>query len=386
MIHTLAGADAAVTAARQIAREVVARSAASVDRENRFPTESLDALRRAGLLALLVPRDSGGGGASFEVACEIAAILGGACLSTALIWAMHSQQIAIMTDHAAGQWRDALADVAARGALVASGTSEPEKSGALLLARAPLRPDGECFHVDRPSPIVSYGDEAHYCLATMRRGPARLETDVCFVLLDRRDGRVTGDWDAMGMRGTRSVAMHFEAAVRSDRVLEKDFRHVVASTAIPTAHLAWTSAWYGAARGALDRFVALLRSDARERRRCASDLFCARLADVRLSLDLLDSMRQRLMHQFESMRAASAPPSEYEDPDWIIRLNGLKVAGSRISYATVDSLVDMAGLARGYMRDDSLRLESVFRDLRSAPLMISNDRLLHVNAKHMLVR
>lgn len=380
----LAGADT-LAAARWIARDVCRRYAAAVDRENRFPAEAAAALRQAGLLALLVPKAAHGIGARFADACEIAMILAEACASTALIWAMHSQQIAIMADHAADQWHDVLAEVAARGALVASATTEPGKGGSLLLARAALQLAGDRVHIDRPSPVVSYGEEADYYLVTMRRGPTRPETDVCFVLLSRGSGRVTGGWEAMGMRGTRSVAMHFDADVRPDRVLAKDFRHVVAATAIPAAHLAWTSAWYGAARGALDRFVAVLRSDARERRRFASDLFCARLADVRLSLDLLEAMLRSLIQRYESMRAAAAPASAYEDPDWTIALNGLKVAGSRTAYATVDLLIEIAGFTRGYLRDEALGLERVFRDLRSAPLMIGNDQLLQLNAKQMLM-
>ena len=383
---TSRSADAPViAAARQVAHGPARRFASAVDRENRFPSEAVEALRDAGLLGLLVPKDAHGMGGSFADACQVAIVLGNECLSTALIWAMHSQQVAIIADHAAAQWRDVLTDVGVRGALVASATSEPEKGGNLLLARAALQDRGDRIYVERPSPVVSYGNEADYVLATMRRGPAQPETDVCFVLLGRGDGRVTGGWDAMGVRGTRSVAMHFEADVPLDRVLRADFRHVVVSTAIPAAHLAWTSAWYGAARGALDRFVALLRNDAHARRRFASDLFCTRLAETRLSLDLLESMLRRLIDLYEAMRAQPAAADAYADATWTIALNGLKVAGSRISYTAVDALIEIAGLVRGYLRDESLGLERVFRDLRSATLMISNDHLLQTNAKHMLM-
>jgi acyl-CoA dehydrogenase len=385
VIRASAPSEAPLAAAGRIARDVSRGAAASVDRDNRFAAESIAAVREAGLLGLLVPRDAGGSGARFTVACDIAAILGRECLSTALIWAMHSQQVAIIADHAVRQWRDVLADIAARGVLVASATSEPDKGGALLRARAALRPDGGRVLVDRPSPMVSYGAEAGYCLATMRRAPESAETDVCFVLLERGDGQVTGDWHAMGMRGTQTVAMHFSASVPGDRVLSADIRRVASATAIPAAHLGWTWAWYGAARGALDRFVGLLRSDARERRRCASDLFMAGLAETRLSLDLLESMLLRLTQHYEWIRATAATPAPQEDPDWMIALNGVKVAGSRICCAAVDSLVDLAGMGRGYVQDDTLALERVLRDLRSARLMISNDRLLQLNAKQMLV-
>lgn len=379
------GSDAVATA-RVLARDVVRRHAGAVDAENRFPLEAFAALRESGLIGLLVPQSAGGIGGRFADACEIAAALGEECLSSALIWAMHSQQIAVMADHATEQWHDALADVAARGALVASATTEPGKGGTLLRARAPLQVDGDRVRIDRPSPVVSYGAEADYYLVTMRGGASQPETDVRYVLLAGGDGYVTGGWDAMGMRGTRSVAMHFEAEVPLDRVLAADFRRVAAMTAIPAAHLAWTSAWYGAARGALDRFVALLRDGgARERERLASDLVLTRLGDVRLALDLLDSMLRRLVDRYEAMRASAAPAAAYEHAEWTILLNGLKVAGSRLAYDAVDTLITTAGLARGYLRDDTLALERTFRDLRSAALMVGNDELLQINAKRLLL-
>ena len=375
----------AVARARSIAAGVVRASAAAVDAENRFPGEAVGALREQGLFALLVPASADGAGGRLADACEIAMLLGEECLSTALIWAMHTQQVAIMADHAADQWHDALAAIASRGALVASATTEPDKGGALMLASAPLRFEGDSVHVDRPSPFVSYGAEADYYLVTLRGGPSRPETDVRYVLLERGEGRVTGDWEAMGMRGTRSVPMRFEARVPLRRVLLGDFRRVATMTAIPAAHLAWTSAWFGAARGALDRFMRSLREgESSLRRRFASDLFTTRLAEVRLEIDLLESLLRRLIDRYEAMRSAGAPAEAYAEPSWTIPLNNVKVAGSRLAFSAVDQLVQLAGLARGYVRGE-LGLERTLRDLRSASLMVANDRLLQVNASQMLL-
>jgi acyl-CoA dehydrogenase len=96
-------------------------------------------------------------------------------------------------------------------------------------------------------------------------------------------------------------------------------------------------------------------------------------------------MLRSLMQRYESMRAENAPQAAYEEPAWTIALNGLKVAGSRISYSTVDLLIELAGLTHGYLADEVLGLERVFRDLRSATLMVNNDHLLQMNAKQMLM-
>jgi acyl-CoA dehydrogenase len=371
--------------AHAVAR-VAATSAPAVDADNRFPEEAIAALREYRLLGLLVPEAQGGMEAGFAVACEVGEILGAACLSTALIWAMHSQQLAIIAAHAAAQWAPALVDIAERGALVASATTEPTKGGALMHARAPLVQVSDGFRLERPSPVVSYGAEAEHHLVTMRADPSSPETDVRYVLLARGDGMVIGGWDALGMRGTRSVAMRFVTDVRPEQVLAEDFRRVALMTAIPAAHLGWTSAWHGCARGALDRVVALLADDPGYRRRLTSDLFVHRLGDVRLSLDLLESMLRRLVSRYEALRAAEAPPAAYEDPRWTIAMNGLKVAGARLSHSAVDVLMTLTGMAQGYLRDAPLGLERAYRDLRSASLMVSDDHLLAVNANHMLMR
>jgi len=142
-----------LSSARQVAQGVARRFASSVDRENRFPAEAVEALRDAGLLALLVPKATEGMGERFSDACEVAMILGEECVSTALIWAMHSQQIAIIADHASSQWHDVLADVAARGALVASATTEPEKGGTCCghMQRCILREATYVLHAHLPS-------------------------------------------------------------------------------------------------------------------------------------------------------------------------------------------------------------------------------------------
>jgi acyl-CoA dehydrogenase len=57
--------DAAfVAAVRKIADEVAAAHADEVDRDARFPRESIDALRAAGALSAQVPEEFGGGGVS----------------------------------------------------------------------------------------------------------------------------------------------------------------------------------------------------------------------------------------------------------------------------------------------------------------------------------
>ena len=61
----------------------------AVDRQARFPAEAFATLRAERLMSILVPADLGGEGASISDVVDICYMLGRACASTAMIYAMH---------------------------------------------------------------------------------------------------------------------------------------------------------------------------------------------------------------------------------------------------------------------------------------------------------
>lgn len=345
-------------------------------------------MSEGGLLSYFVPASLGGKGGDFRTFATIAAVLGEGCLSTALIWAMHGQQTVVLADHAPSQCQSLLASLGREGFLISSVTSEYQKGGYLLSAESPLIKTDNSLRVQREAPIVSYGAHASYYLLTMRASENAASQDVNIVVLPRDDGSscVTGKWNAMGMRGTQSVPMTFDAVVNADCIIEEPFRHIALQTMIPAGHVGWVACWMGAARGAFNRFVRHARHmSARGRIKLDSDLFITRLARLRVSLDLLDALLYRVAERLDRMRAQGASLREYEDIGHNILINDLKVAGSDLAFSVIDGLIELAGLSQGYMVDSDLGLERVFRDLRSAALMYNNDRLLQANGKLILV-
>ena len=377
-----------VELAQVLAEEVLGPRATEVDAENRFPRESIDALRQSGLMGWFVPRDEGGRGGDLKGYCEIAAVLGEACLPTALTWAMHGQQVAVLADHGGPQHSDVLSRVAVEGILVASVTTEYGKGGGLLTAQAALEPADGLLELRRKAPAVSGGAEAGAYLITMRTSPDRPPNDVSLVLVLPQDGdiQVAGEWKAMGMRGTRSVSMEFDVTVSPERRVGESFRQVALQTMVPVGHLGWVAAWHGAARGLVKRLVEhIRRGRGGWRAKAKSDLFRSRLARLRLSLDLVESALDGCVLELEALRRRGAEPADYEDPRLNIRLNNLKVAGSEMSFAVANDLLEMSGMFEGYLQGSSLGIERVFRDLRSAALMYHNDRLLAANGRLMLL-
>jgi acyl-CoA dehydrogenase len=355
---------------------VAAAHAAACDERAEFPLDALAALRGSGLMGLLVPREYGGLGGSLRDLAGVAASLAGSCLSTALIWAMHCQQAVTIASHAAPELRAMLLPrIAAGEVYLASVTSEYGKGGHLLTCHSPLAADGEWLTIARDAPVVTGGEHADGFLITMRAPEPSPPSAVTLVYVGRQQLQASshGEWNPMGMRASRSIAMTLSGRVPAGQVIGGlgGFRPAAIGTFIPAGHIGWAATWLGGAAAALRGVVAMARSTSGRRQLpVSSEAFRHQLARIRLDLDLVSSHLQRVIAEIER------PGTDIEAPDCQLRLNGLKVTASGLCFSAVDRLIQLAGLRHGYLRDPQLHLERTFRDLRSASLSYANERLL----------
>ncbi|MFC8845936.1 MULTISPECIES: acyl-CoA dehydrogenase family protein [unclassified Micromonospora] len=359
------------------ARRVVAVTAEHVsrtDRDAEFPVEALTAMRETGLLGLLVPVGYGGLGGSTTDLLDVTLDLGRADMSTAMIFAMHCQQVAAIVHHAADPLRaELLPAIAAGHVYLASVTTEAGKGGHLLSADSELVAEAGTLDVDRFAPIVTGGGHADGFLITMRSPDATSPNQVSLVYARRDQLRieVSGDWQPMGMRASHSIAMRLVGRVPAEQVVGEhgDFARIATEVFGPLAHLGWSASWLGTAAGALARVSTLLRSaEGRKRFDLGSELLLTRLSRARQRLDTVHAL---LRHTEEAVRAAR----DVSAPRIQLLLNALKIVAAEQCHAAVDDLVDAVGLRHGYLRDSPTRLELALRDLRSAALNYSNDRL-----------
>jgi acyl-CoA dehydrogenase len=353
-------------------RAVVREHAAETDRDAVFPEAALQALRRSGLLGMQVPAEYGGMGASMADTLHVAAELSRECMSVGMVFVMHCQQVAAIIEHAGPRLRDALLPRIARGEVyIGSVTTEPNSGGHLLSSGAQLTSSASTLHVDRMAPVVTGGSYADGFLITMRAPGAASPTEVSLVYADRDqlDIEVVGGWDPMGMRATHSRPLKFVGDVPADQVVGQHgrFRDIAVRTFAPFAHLGWSACWLGTADGALARTVSLLRKE-RDRRDLGSELLLRRLSQARQRLDTVHAL---LTHATDVLAGEAEPTS----PPVQLLLNAVKITASEQCLAAVNDLVELLGLRHGYLRGSPTALERVLRDLRSASLNYSNDRL-----------
>jgi acyl-CoA dehydrogenase len=123
--------------------ETLRANADRADRDAVLPGENLSVLRESGLLALLVPIRDGGLGASLSDAAAIARTLAGSCLSTALVWAMHTSQTDALLRFAGPALRADLLPRLASGRLyLASVTTETGRGSDLFTTACSVSPAG----------------------------------------------------------------------------------------------------------------------------------------------------------------------------------------------------------------------------------------------------
>jgi alkylation response protein AidB-like acyl-CoA dehydrogenase len=196
------------------AAEVAAQHAARHDRDATFPTEGLEALARSGYLALVVPTDYGGEGASVAETLLGNLELGHGDASLALVVAMHAAFLGRVRDSrlwpAATFERVARAVAAAHdgaGALINSLATEPEMGspsrGGLPQTRARRSAQGWALSGRKTfssgAPVLRWG-----VVSAAADDGEEPRVANFLVPLDAPGVSIEPSWDSLGMRATAS--------------------------------------------------------------------------------------------------------------------------------------------------------------------------------------
>lgn len=366
-------------AAERIGRDTAARFADAVDREARFPAETLAAIKHERLLGILFPPELGGEAAPLAFAAEICATLGRYCASSAMIYAMHQSHAYCVLVHGSGsEWhRDFMRRTASEQLLLASATTEVGIGGELGRSASAIEVDGSRFAVTKNAPTISYGREADAMLFTARRGPDAAANDQVFVAAYRDQYRLeqTGDWDTLGMRGTCSAGflLHVDAGI--GQILPEPFASIAARSMVAATHLLWASVWFGIATDAVARAQAYLRAEARQQRGESSP-GALRLAEAS---GALRAVKSNIIAALGSLDDTNAERSF----GFAVAMNELKVIVADAVTAIIGRCLLVCGMA-GYANQGPYSLGRHLRDAHSAALMISNDRILRNNASLVL--
>ncbi|HLH88906.1 MAG TPA: acyl-CoA dehydrogenase family protein [Xanthobacteraceae bacterium] len=359
----------------QAAAAVAAAHAAAVDAEARFPAEAFSAIRAQRLLGILVPVELGGEGARLSDVVDVCYVLGRACASAAMTYAMHQISVACLVRHArTSAWHtELLRRVCDRQLLLASSTTDGQGGGDLRKSDCAVVEHGARFALAKAATVMSYGAQADGIVTTARRSPDAAATDQVLVALLKEHytlDRLSG-WDTLGMRGTCSAGFKLEAAGQLAQVFPEPYQKIHAHTVMPVAHLAWSAVWTGIAASAVERARQFTRKAMRGN---GGQLppGAAHLTRASASLRVLQASVTSALQRYEAILAGDG---EAEGLDFQTTLNLLKVNASEMSIAIVTSCLQACGLA-GYRNDGDFSVARNLRDALSSSVMINNDRIL----------
>jgi acyl-CoA dehydrogenase len=377
-----------VETVRRIADEVAAPNAIEVDKEARFPAETVAALREARAFSALVPTEFGGAGASIEAIAAACFELGRRCGASGMVFAMHQIQIACMVDHrgdGSAFFDDYLAEVAAEQRLIASITSEVGTGGDMGKSVATVSvPDAEGnSSFEKQAPTVSYGPYADAFLTTVRRAPDAEPGDQVAVLTRREQMEMEpqGTWDPMGMRGTCSPGFVAKASFPTEQVMPVPFSTISAETMTPISHVFWSHVWLGVATDAFDRARAFVKAAAK--RKPGEPLPAAiRLSELMSELSLLRAEVGLALRDYCELHESDR--ARLSEMATILRFNNLKIAASEQAPRICQGAMRVTGIV-GYKNDTPFSVGRHLRDSMSACLMVANERIHSTDASLLLI-
>ena len=359
----------------EAAAKVAERFADEVDAEGRFPAEAFEALKAQRLLGMLIPLELGGEGARAGDVADVCSILGAACASTAMIFAMHQIKVACLVRHARGNaWQlDFQRKIARHQWLVASSTTEGSNGGDVRSSEAAIHLDGPRVSLKRDASVISYGAQADAIVTTARRSETAASSDQVLVVFQSDDYTLqqTSTWNTLGMRGTCSVGYILTAEGVADQVVGQPYDRIHNQTMAPYAHLFWSAAWQGVAAGAFRRARAFVRHASRHSGGRMPP-GARHLTRARVSLETLRGALKAGLATFEKH---AADPGGLTTMDAQLALNFLKVEASELAVDVVSAAMRATGLT-GYRNDSEFSVGRHLRDILSAPIMINNDRIL----------
>jgi alkylation response protein AidB-like acyl-CoA dehydrogenase len=355
--------------------ETIAAHAAAVDREGRFPTEAIAALREAGLLGTGLPEWVGGDGAPASAVVEAVEKVATGCASTAMVYTMHlvaaqtllagtpadddGPKAATLRAIAIGDHLSTLA-YSERGSRshfwAQTSRAEPAGAGAVAIS------------ADKTF-VTSAGQADSYVTATGAVGGEQ-PTDTELYLVDARDPTiaVVRPFDGLGMRGNASSPVTFrDTRVTADRRLGNPgsgFELMMTAT-LPWFVLCGAATSVGIAGAAIDAgagHVAATRFQHTGSSLADVPVVRARLAEAKIRHAQARALLYEVAHQVET-----------GSPEAQLGVLALKAAAAEMAIDVTDEVMRACG---GAAFSRQLGIERNFRDARASSVMAPTTDIL----------
>lgn len=356
----------------QLTETEIAPMASRVDEECLWPEHSMKALARAGLLGLHVPTSLGGHGQGLLALSLLTEVIGKACPSSALCFAMHCVGTAVIVSKATPLQQQKYLRPIARGEHITTlALSEAGTGIHLYLPETHLTEEDGHFIVNGTKQFVTNGGHADsYVVSTAASGTGTEIGDFSCLVLDRDTPGMEWQalWKGFGMRGNSSRALKLNnVRVPKESLLGEEGDHVwyVFEVIVPYFLTAMAATYLGVAQSALEATGQHLKTR-------KHSYFEEPLANVATLQNLYGEMWLSVVKTRSLIRKA-ASLADQGDPDALPYLFASKADAGETAVKVTNDAMTLCG-GRAYQENS--RVAQMLRDARASHVMSPTTDLL----------
>jgi acyl-CoA dehydrogenase len=149
---------------------------------------------------------------------------------------------------------------------------------------------------------------------------------------------------------------------------------------VPYSHILWSSLWWGIAVDAIGRAAQFVRAEARKKPGTVPAQ-ATRLARAHVELQAMRHNWESCARDFDDLGTDRGP---LDGMGWALKMNQLKMSCSEAAPKLVHEALQIIGIM-AYKNDSKFTVGRHYRDVLSAALMVSNERIAGKSASMLLV-
>lgn len=204
--------------AQRLTTERFAPLAAEIDRDQRYPRESIQPMVEAGLTGLLIPEQYGGQGGSLTAAAAVAERIAYGCASTCTVWMSYAVGVSPLLLAGTHEQKKAVLPQVAGGDGISFALTERHTGSDPSKVATLARREGDGWRIQGEKWMVGNGGQSRFYTVFARTEGS--EGLTAFVLDERDGGLVVDDsMDKMGLRGATTTNLRIDTWVPADAQL-----------------------------------------------------------------------------------------------------------------------------------------------------------------------
>ncbi|MEZ4629941.1 MAG: hypothetical protein R2880_04365 [Deinococcales bacterium] len=322
------------------------------------------------LLSIVVPKSFGGEEYALKDVVKLVFSISKTSASAGLIYAMHLSQLLCLVRHGNTTFlQECLQKLSDEQGLIASVTSEIRVGGDIFGSQCHILEKGDALLLEKSTPNISYADTAGAFLITAMDLRIKKPTQrLIYVLKEQAELVVLHRNSFLGMQGISNGSYKIQANFSEDAIFSDNFPLIARETMTPTTHILWAALWSGIASHVIEvcrRFI----SKELESNSNIQQYMSFKLSELVNLHHTMNSLIRDSLHTWESSKSSSIGFSA------AAQYNRLKIICSETLNGICYQALNICGL-RGYAEDGPYSLAEAIRDALSAPLMVSNYRLM----------